>query len=143
MIWPRVRTCLRVQEQKKICFSLLLFQRYEAKTKDELPFSWFLRDFSEHKIVHCGFMVAPSTFIFSGIVTIMKSSILEFWNFGITATMWRWLHLFTFLFCLIFGMFLLVSWWLFCMWSTIYLSIKMLGKKIVVSFHFGVLYVIL
>ena len=39
MTWPRVMTCLRVQELKKLCFYLLWFQRSEGKTKDESSFS--------------------------------------------------------------------------------------------------------
>ena len=68
MTWPRVRTCLRVQELKEFCVSMLWFQRYEAKTKDESSFSQLSRVFSKLTIVHCIFKVASSAFIFSGIV---------------------------------------------------------------------------
>ena len=122
LTWPRVRTCLRVQELKELCFYLLSFQRYEAKTKDKPLSSWFLRDFSKHTIVHCGFMVAPSAFIFSGIVRIMKNFIFEFWNFEIFVTRWLWLCLFTFLFWLILDMFQGGFLWFLCMRSINYLQ---------------------
>ena len=41
LTWPRVRTCLRVQELKKLCFYLLSFLRYEAKSNDDSSFSQF------------------------------------------------------------------------------------------------------
>ena len=78
LTWPRVSTCLRVQELKKLCFYLLSFQRYEAKTNDDSSFSEFSGIFSKLKIVHCVFFIAPSAMIFSGIVRIMKISIVEF-----------------------------------------------------------------
>ena len=37
----QVGTCLRVQELKKLCFYLLSFLRYEAKSNDDSSFSQF------------------------------------------------------------------------------------------------------
>ena len=74
----QVGTCLRVQELKILCFYLLSFQGYEAKTNDDSSFSQFSRIFSKLTIAHCVFMVPPSAFIFSGIVRIMETPFLSF-----------------------------------------------------------------
>ena len=82
LTWPRVSTCLRVQELKKLCFYLLSFQRYEAKSNVDLSFSQFSRIFSKLTIAHCAFMVPLSAFIFSGIVSEkLYFWVLKFWNF--------------------------------------------------------------
>ena len=111
----QIGTCLRVWELKKICWYLLSFQRYEAKTNDDSSFSQFSRIFSKLTIAHCAFMVPLSAFIFWGIVRIMKNSLYEFWNFEIFVTRWLWLCLFTFLFWLILGMFQGGFLWFLCM----------------------------
>ena len=118
----QVGTCLRVQELKILCFYLLSFQGYEAKTNDDSSFSQFSRIFSKLTIAHCVFMVPLSAFIFSGIVRIMKNSLYEFWNFEIFVTRWLWLCLFTFLFWLILDMFQGGFLWFLCMRSTNYLQ---------------------
>ena len=74
----QVGTCLRVQELKILCFYLLSFQGYEAKTNDDSSFSQFSHIFSKLTIAHCVYMVPPSAFIFSGILRVMKNSIFEF-----------------------------------------------------------------
>ena len=117
----QVGTCLRVQELKILCFYLLSFQRYEAKTNDDSSFSQFSRIFLKLTIAHCVFMVPPSAFIFSGIVRLMKNSIFEFWNFEIFATRWLWLCLFTFRFWLILGMLQGGFLWFLSMRSTNYI----------------------
>ena len=109
--WPRWGHGYGSRNWRKYAFICFHLRDMKQKPKMSHHSAESCVIFSKHTIVHFGFVVAPSAFIFSGIVRIMKNSIFKFWNFGISATRWRWQHLFTFLFCLILGMFLLVSWW--------------------------------
>ena len=101
---------------------MLSFQSHEAKTNGDVSFSQFSRNFSNHTIAHCIFMVSPIAFIFSGIVRIIENFISDFWNFQISATRWCWLRLFTFLFWLILYMLHPGFLWFLCMRSSIYLQ---------------------